>query len=94
MSGLWLLIGAVVVNVTGWIPRDVSQFWVEPDQPAVFYFDAKVDSAANSNGATVADGVDAVIRNTDGDVFGLDASLVDGAHNGLAETFATKLGRI
>ena len=22
MSGLWLLIGAVVVNVTGWIPRD------------------------------------------------------------------------
>lgn len=78
MSGLWLLIGAVVVNVTGWIPRDVSQFWVEPDQPAVFYFDAKVDSAANSNGASVADGVDAVIRNTDGDVFWQGKGTVDG----------------
>ena len=42
--GLFLLLGAVVASVASWTPRDVCQFWVEPDKPATFWFDAQISS--------------------------------------------------
>ena len=41
---LWIMLGVVAVNVIGWSPSDVMQFWVKPDQVSVFRFNANFDS--------------------------------------------------
>jgi len=63
---LWLTIGAAVLCATSWTPRDVSQFWVEPDSPAVFWFDANIQENAENAPEKGVDSVKFVVNSTDG----------------------------
>ncbi len=56
---LWGLLSAVVVGVASWTPINVTQFWVEPNAPAVFKFESE---SGELSGVFV-------VRTTDGAVF-------------------------
>lgn len=65
---LWIMLGVVAVNVIGWSPSDVMQFWVKPDQVSVFRFNANFDSESKF---LKTDGVCSVkyeIKTTDGTI--------------------------
>ena len=56
---LWGLLGAVVVGVATWTPINVTQFWVEPNEPAVFKFESESDALSGAY----------VVKTTDGEIF-------------------------
>ncbi len=56
---LWGLLGAVVVGVATWTPINVTQFWVEPNAPAVFKFESESDALSGVF----------VVKTTDGEIF-------------------------
>ncbi|MBR4834782.1 MAG: hypothetical protein IKU86_10705 [Thermoguttaceae bacterium] len=56
---LWGLLGAVVVGVATWTPINVTQFWVEPNAPAVFKFESESDALSGAF----------VVKTTDGETF-------------------------
>lgn len=76
------LLGAVVVGVSSWTPVNVSQFWVEPDAPAAFAFDAVSSETSEKTDASETSSVaapeDFVVRTTDGDVFATGKGVRDG----------------
>ena len=75
---LWLTIGAAVLCATSWTPRDVSQFWVEPDSPAVFWFDANIQENAENAPEKGVDSVKFVVKTTDGQTFAEGVGVLDG----------------
>lgn len=56
---LWGLLGAVVVGVATWTPINVTQFWVEPNEPTVFKFESESDALSGAF----------VVKTTDGATF-------------------------
>ena len=56
---LWGLLSAVVVGVATWTPINVTQFWVEPNEPAVFKFESESDALSGAF----------VVKTTDGEIF-------------------------
>ena len=54
------------LGVLGWVPNDISQFWIEPDQPAHFEFnsDGDVDMDGSKPGR-----VGYLLKTTDGELF-------------------------
>ena len=56
---LWGLLSAVVVGVATWTPINVTQFWVEPNAPAVFKFESESDALSGAF----------VVKTTDGATF-------------------------
>ena len=53
---LWGLLGAVVVGVATWTPINVTQFWVEPNEPAVFKFESESDALSGAFVVKTTDG--------------------------------------
>lgn len=65
---LWGLLGAVVVGVATWTPINVTQFWVEPNVPAVFKFESESDALSGAF----------VVKTTDGETFCEGRGMRDG----------------
>ncbi len=74
---LFLLFGVVVANVTSWLPDNITQFWVEPDRPAMFTFTAQADPNAE-NKQDVKDEVQFTVKTTDGVQFTTGVAKLDG----------------
>ena len=60
------IMGSLLASLLTWIPNDVSQFWIEPDQPALFEFYS--DSGERNEGAE-GGSVKYVVKTTDGNIF-------------------------
>ncbi len=60
------MFGTLVIGALSWVPSDVSQFWVEPDKPALLEFDVKKDETVESGSRS--DSVRFVVRTTDGEM--------------------------
>ena len=60
------MFGTLVIGALSWVPSDVSQFWVEPDKPALLEFDVKKDETVESGSRS--DSVKFVVRTTDGEM--------------------------
>lgn len=58
------MLSAALIGAVSWVPRDVSQFWVEPDKTSNIEFEAKNDDSSNPE----ADAVKFVVRTTDGEL--------------------------
>ncbi|MBQ7030270.1 MAG: hypothetical protein IJN32_08495 [Thermoguttaceae bacterium] len=77
---LWGLLGAVVVGVATWTPINVTQFWVEPNEPAVFRFESESDALSGAfvvkttDGATFCEGT----GTRDGKTLTVEATLPQG----------------
>ncbi len=77
---LWGLLGAVVVGVATWTPINVTQFWVEPNAPAVFKFESESDALSGAfvvkttDGATFCEGT----GTRDGKTLTVEATLPQG----------------
>ncbi len=65
---LWGLLSAVVVGVATWTPINVTQFWVEPNAPAVFKFESESDALSGAF----------VVKTTDGAPFAEGTGTRDG----------------
>ncbi|MBQ7814229.1 MAG: hypothetical protein IJ387_07040 [Thermoguttaceae bacterium] len=77
---LWGLLSAVVVGVATWTPINVTQFWVEPNAPAVFKFESESDALSGAfvvkttDGATFCEGT----GTRDGKTLTVEATLPQG----------------
>ena len=63
--GLVSMLSVALMSALSWIPSDVSQFWVEPSQPAFFEFN--VDG--NSDEISEINSVNFLVKTTDGELF-------------------------
>ncbi|MGI6401371.1 MAG: glycosyl hydrolase [Thermoguttaceae bacterium] len=62
---VFTLLGTLLTGALIWVPANVSQFWVEPDKPALFEFEVEQDGL---EGQTPGAPVKFVVRSTDGDL--------------------------
>ena len=62
---LFSILSAVLASALTWVPNDISQFWIEPDQPALFEFSADFVEG-NEDFET---GVKYAVKTTDGKLF-------------------------
>ena len=63
-----LLISTTITSVVGWIPKDVNQFWVEPETRSVFVFESK-DKPSGDEDSDLKDTLRYEVRTTDGEPF-------------------------
>ena len=59
------ILGAVLASVLTWTPNDVSQFWIEPNRPVVFEFNA---DSTKGNEDVEDGGVKYAVKTTDGEL--------------------------
>lgn len=76
---LFFLFGAIVTSVISWIPSNITQFWVEPEQNETFVFIAKEEiDAKDKDAKESSDSLKYVIKTTDGSIFSTGIGRFDG----------------
>ncbi len=70
------LMGAFLVNVTGWMPVDTSQFWVEPEKQSVLFFVAT--SQGGDEAIKTEERIPYEFKTTDGGSFCCGEGVFDG----------------